>query len=385
MSIPKKSLLIQTHVQAIYDSVLEADGWNKLLDGLTSELGFRSGLISVEGLDGSGIRKRYSVGYTEQENLALKEHFHSIDVWTQTLREQATGEVWSSDSLVPMTELKKTEFYNDFCRNADMSHSVGAFIGTSNQLALKIAFQHRHDQGEIGVKANYIQELLPHLSKAVELKQTLVDFQCSLNTATGIIDTFPLAALLLDENAAVHYMNSYADKLFAHHPQISNRQNTLSIADKHYQQSLLYHLQEAVTAVSGGFSASTKAGMNVLVVPGGKQQDLLEIQVQPIAATEPMFGMDIRKPLALVYIKEVNPQSPLNQETLMGLFRLSAREIELAGLLVQGKTLNEIASQNHRSINTLKTQLKSLFAKTGTNSQSQLVARLLSSLAAAKI
>ena len=374
--------LLQPHIQVIYDAVLEEDGWNGLISHLTNELEFRSGLISMEGLDGSGIIKRYSVGYTDQENQALKEHFHCMDVWTQALREQPTGRAWSSDYLVPMRQLQKTEFYNDFCRNADMSHSTGAFIKTDKQLALKIAFQHRHEQGEIGDKEAYLQNLLPHLSRATELKQTLSDFQCSLNSTMDIIDTFPIAALLLDENANIHYANAFAEKIFAEHSLIACKQQFLIIRGNQQQNIFLTMLQNAVSAVAG--NAVTEHG-NILFIPGLHPEADLEIQVQPIGASDSMFGMAVRKPLALVFIKEVNSQAPLNQEILQSLFKLSQRETELAILLVQGNTLSEIAFQKHRSLNTLKTQLKSLFSKTSTNSQSQLVARLLSSLAAVKI
>lgn len=60
-------------------------------------------------------------------------------------------------------------------------------------------------------------------------------------------------------------------------------------------------------------------------------------------------------------------------------FRLTDAEIEIVRQLVSGLTLNDIAEQNSKSLNTVRTQLKTIQRKTGAKSQVEIV-RLVSGL-----
>ena len=58
------------------------------------------------------------------------------------------------------------------------------------------------------------------------------------------------------------------------------------------------------------------------------------------------------------------------------LFNLTKAEAELAAHLSMGKTINQLASQKLLSKHTLRTQLKSVFTKTKTHSQNELIVLL---------
>ncbi|ACL57504.1 helix-turn-helix transcriptional regulator [Methylobacterium nodulans] len=62
--------------------------------------------------------------------------------------------------------------------------------------------------------------------------------------------------------------------------------------------------------------------------------------------------------------------------TLQQLFSLTNAESKLALQLARGGTLEECAEENGTSVNTARVQLRSIFAKTGTARQSDLVAFL---------
>lgn len=65
-----------------------------------------------------------------------------------------------------------------------------------------------------------------------------------------------------------------------------------------------------------------------------------------------------------------------NPATLRSLFGFTAAETRLAIELVQGKTPSEIAEEHELSRTTIRSQLASLFSKTQTSRQSELVALL---------
>lgn len=66
----------------------------------------------------------------------------------------------------------------------------------------------------------------------------------------------------------------------------------------------------------------------------------------------------------------------LRFEQYKQLFKLTKAEAQLAAHLSMGKTINQLASQKLLSKHTLRTQLKSVFSKTETHSQNELIVLL---------
>jgi DNA-binding CsgD family transcriptional regulator len=82
---------------------------------------------------------------------------------------------------------------------------------------------------------------------------------------------------------------------------------------------------------------------------------------------------------ALLFAFDPEATPNVTVDLIRRLFALSEAEAELSAALCCGKTLDDVASQRGTSINTIKSQLKSIFLKTGTKRQSELVSLLLAS------
>jgi DNA-binding CsgD family transcriptional regulator len=82
---------------------------------------------------------------------------------------------------------------------------------------------------------------------------------------------------------------------------------------------------------------------------------------------------------ALLFAFDPEATPSVTVDLVRRLFALSEAEAELSVALCCGKTLDDVATQRGTSINTIKSQLKSIFLKTGTKRQSELVSLLLAS------
>ena len=92
--------------------------------------------------------------------------------------------------------------------------------------------------------------------------------------------------------------------------------------------------------------------------------------VVPIVASGPM---DERR--AAIWILNTEPQLP-DEDLLAALFRLSRAEARLAIGLLKGLSAAECAVQAGVGVATIRSQLHSIFSKTGVRRQAQLVALL---------
>jgi DNA-binding CsgD family transcriptional regulator len=99
-----------------------------------------------------------------------------------------------------------------------------------------------------------------------------------------------------------------------------------------------------------------------------------QVFVTPLPAASP-FVHDWQTPLALILVMDAGKTlSPL--QLLGKLYDLSPTELRVASALLAGSSPEEYARQAGVTQHTVRSQLKSLFRKTGTRRQSELVAVL---------
>jgi DNA-binding CsgD family transcriptional regulator len=78
----------------------------------------------------------------------------------------------------------------------------------------------------------------------------------------------------------------------------------------------------------------------------------------------------------LLYITPVTQQVSPSGELLQALFDLSPAEARVAGLIAEGKSVDAIADSLAVTPNTVRTQLKAIFTKTGVGRQAELATLL---------
>lgn len=96
------------------------------------------------------------------------------------------------------------------------------------------------------------------------------------------------------------------------------------------------------------------------------------LTVLPIPLSHELATL-LPEPLALVVIGDSAAEGP-PIDVYRSLFSLSAAEAALLAALARGTSVSEWARQRNTSVATVRTQLRSLFDKTGTDSQARLVA-----------
>ena len=80
--------------------------------------------------------------------------------------------------------------------------------------------------------------------------------------------------------------------------------------------------------------------------------------------------------MSILVVTPLGASQTLPHDLLNGLFDLSPSEIRAANGLLEGKTIDDLAGQFALSRETIRSQVKAVFAKTGTTRQSELIALL---------
>jgi DNA-binding CsgD family transcriptional regulator len=104
----------------------------------------------------------------------------------------------------------------------------------------------------------------------------------------------------------------------------------------------------------------------------------LSVLVAPFRPARDGFGAPL--PAAILFIHDPE-HGGLSQPLLQELFALTPAEAAVAAALACGRTVEAIATDCGISLNTARTHLKRIFAKTGTRRQAEAVALLARSVA----
>ncbi len=190
------------------------------------------------------------------------------------------------------------------------------------------------------------QELLPHLQRALGLRQRLRETQLASHCALAALDAMGAAVLLLDADLGLRFANPAGHALHA----------------AHLAQATPPALVRAVRLVIA--SAGETALCQALRL-ARKQQTPLALTVTLLAACQP--------PCALLIARDPT-QASTSVPALRQLFDLTQAEAQVGKALAQGATIEEIAANGGISVNTVKTHLHHTYLKTDTRRQGELIA-----------
>ena len=358
----------------IYDAVSEPERWNYFLNNLTrsmNAIAIRMRMIDKREncyclVAGTG----HDDGFDQQYNA----HFTKVDVWNPILNAQAPGRIFNSAETVPSREFRQTEIYNDFFRNYDLFYGLGSNIAKSDNLIARIGIHRSRSQGEFSEKEKrLLLSLLPHLQRAYKLSSHLEEVK-SLNV--GMQEALYRSAsplVLLDERGTVAFVNQRAETLLASKSALFIINNRLATTLAKGKKQLDELINEAV-ATGNHKGVGSGAAMRLTSVDGEQRYNLL---ITPYPdRTVAHLGFN-RRICAAVFIHDSRQAGRLPADILKAIYGLTPSEIRLAEAVVEGLSPAEAASKFAVSVNTTRTQLRSLFAKTDTQRQPELVRLLM--------
>jgi DNA-binding CsgD family transcriptional regulator len=220
--------------------------------------------------------------------------------------------------------------------------------------------------------------LVPHILRVTQLNRQLAGLESRTIAAEAALDGLATAMMVVNAAGRVVHMNAAAECII-----------TAGDGPKIVQFAL-----DAVTPGEGKLlrqlvASALQARRNVIASPGGVMRISrrsgcapYEVLVAPISGTTLGLGLD--GPLAAVFVRDPEARIVTPTDRLQCLYKLTGAEARLMQALLTGDTLDTIAESVGVGRETLRSQLKAVFRKTGTSSQIELIRLGLRGLAAFK-
>jgi DNA-binding CsgD family transcriptional regulator/PAS domain-containing protein len=369
--LPTKKELSQL-LASLYDAAANPDLWHVFLrDFARSYRGNSAALMMHDfrdnrhnvadqfGLDPDTLR----VTYNSRKGVD--------DIWAKRARAVGrAGWIGVSEQLTGDVELLRSEFYNECLEPLEIRHGVFGVIEQSGPILANVSL-YRSVPGE-GFGAPELESLeffIPHLRRAFQLHLRLTDLQSQSASLEAAIDMVASGILLFDAEGKIFFANAPASKLLAQGDGLAVTHNRLRALCPD-ESATLEELIRTATATSIGNGID--CGGAVLI--SRKSRPPLRVMVAPLRNSK-LGKLGATAAIAFV----INPECKLRprNEILSALFDLTPAECRIALLVGDGKSLPEISAEIGVSRNTLKSQIASVYSKTGTSRQSQLARMLL--------
>jgi DNA-binding CsgD family transcriptional regulator len=356
-------------LDVLYEAPVEPSRWQDFLQLVVRAVKAEAAALLLLDFKDADTSVTRQVGLKPGTIQLYESHYNKLDVWLPVV--QRSGDwLGTSQRFVDFGSLRKTEFYNDFLLPCGIPHGIFGLVSTGDSGAVNLSLYRATDAfSEQDLEP--VRFLKPHIKRAHRLQSQLAAVRCANTGLQCALDSLNVGVILVGENMWVAALNRAAERLLKENDGLLLRQNKLR-ANRTDDSANLQKLLGEASLTSAGTGLKAGGVMNVSRRSGFP----LHVMVSPIRGLELRGGKPVR---AIVFVIDPAWRTQPAPEIIQGLFGLTSAETRLAQLLGDGQTLSQITQILKVSNNTLKSQLASIFQKTNTSRQAQLV-RLLTQL-----
>jgi DNA-binding CsgD family transcriptional regulator len=278
------------------------------------------------------------------------------------------------DSEVITEREKDRHFYYDWHHSySDTRHRLAGMALIENRVSSGLTIHRTRSQGDYSTDAiRRFEFLLPHLERAVSIGFKLGTLGAHQQMSFEVLNSNPLAIVVLDEAARLVFANDAAQRLARAEEGLTIASAGLSLQHPAQNQKLQKLIGDALSPQNLGNRNST----GVMTAPRRSGKRPFSILVSPLQRAQ--FLLAKSRPAVCVVISDPERKTMLPDVMLRSLYGLTQTESRLASYLANGVPLRTAAADLRITYKTARTHLASIFRKTATSRQAELVTLLLS-------
>jgi DNA-binding CsgD family transcriptional regulator/PAS domain-containing protein len=282
------------------------------------------------------------------------------DPWATALRRRKPDAVYASEDLVPLDEVRGSRFHREYLTRhfgLDAVHGLVGALGPPAEMGLLCGVR----SGKVGpVGGDELQQataLLPALSRLVALRRAISREAAGRDASNHLLEMIAAPVIATDLAGRILYMNSQGEALLKQ------------------QHCLRYVPERGLGAVSTDDTDHLRAAIALACSGVGSTAILQKAEGPPLLAMVTPSKAMAFSAHALIVFNDAEFRGDARR--LKQMFGLSAAEADVAIGLAAGDAIEEIAESRGVAVSTLRVQLKSIYSKTATSRQAELVSLVL--------
>lgn len=356
-------------IPTIHSAALATDGWTRIVNEVSQALSAETASL-VRPSNAATIKPwchllerdvTFMSGYMEQWGVH--------DVWYQGAvrnRRIGVGLINVDNQFVDRREFQRSPFFNEFLRRFDIDRMMNVCLiapepGRGYGPVAMSFYRGVGKESFSTKKAALLSHLAPHLTVAARNYWAAQALRPLISAQANALDAVTSAVFAINHSGQLMFSNHVGEEMIrqAAWVRVSNGDLT-PILELHAMDRLAASLSRVSSGIGSEFlviDSRTGAEAQVSMTPIPSDVDL---------------GFLTSTPASLIWITPIAPRKDVGHD-MARLFELTPAERRILDKLIAGEDLLEAAAALRISIHTARTQLKSMFRKTGRRSQGQLL------------
>jgi DNA-binding CsgD family transcriptional regulator len=348
----------QTALLSPLDHGSPGDWANAVMDVVRPLLGADQAFFAApEDTAGRSVVRLWGQGaFTEAAAEAYARHFHRVDPG----RAKALDfDVFSIDMLFDRSEHDRIEILVDWCTPYRLLDAIGMSVNCEGGFSAVLSVYHDSLDGSLfGDRGlGLLRLLLPAFKSGVQASIRLAQHQASF---VRLIDDVGVGLAICDTAGRIVHQNRALSQLLASEPE---------------GVGLRIEVRRVAAAIAARLPSSSARTVGPPVAP-------LATEIQTTGARYRVRGTYAGNALAgtdaamLVLVERVKPE-PLSDSALRERYGLTAREVQVAHLLAQGRSNAKVADVLAISSHTAERHTEHVLSKLGVRSRASVGAKLV--------
>ena len=359
---------------SIYNAANDSEGWNDSLDACVDYVGAHSANIMFQE-NNKNSHWRYSLGSQMWRNCTVEQKAKSIELfekfdakaWAFVHQHSKQTILVDTDFWPDTPQLDKRADYRFFREQLGFTRKVGSKLNDNLCWTDNIAFQFPAHVNTVP-KANLekIRHLLPHAAKSIEMWRTFSILKSQYKAVLTALDHVQVGLCIAEPAGSIIVANEEANRILGQGSAIRLGKDKQLHCRSGELDNSLNHAIKSACATSGGRNSMVES----FALIGSEGKDQISIEVAPLRDS----GAEIESHFngALITLIDLSAELEIDITKIATAYKLSPSEKEVTELIVKGATINTISEMRNVAVDTVKSQLKSSYRKTGCKSRVEL-------------
>lgn len=307
--------------------------------------------------------------YVEQ----FQKHFAAMNPWVKGFSlNTGVGEILIGEKSIAQRDLERTEFYNDYMKKQNFHHWAGMIVSYKGLSGRIFSISRSKKTGQLTDKEKAVfGRLSKHIVRSLQVSERMAEADLKSRSLFSAVNRLSDGVLLLGGDLEVIEANDAARRIIAASDGLTVKRKRLVIANSNVNARLTKLLSALRSPQLD--TAATEIG-NLICVPRPSEKTPFVLTASPLSlAAEQLDSGAASVPAVIVFIKDpslVKIPTALLEEA----WQLTKSEVKVAGRLLDGMELSQIAKEMFISMNTVRTHLKHILDKSYTHRQAEFIA-----------
>jgi len=338
-------------IEAIYDSVLDPARWPVALGAVTRFVGGCStGLYLKDAASRSGMIYYQDTGMSDADISRYFDTYIKLDPLTVRHYFMAVGDIAATLDFMPYAEFEETRVYREWASPLGLVDHLAAVLDKDQTSVSLLGVFRSRAQGLVDEPMRRRMRLVvPHMRRAVTIGGLLERRRIAENSLAQALDAIRAAVFLIAADGTIQHANTAGLRLLAEGGPVHDVNGRLA--------GIAHDVQAALSP--------TPAAPSFEPVIGRDGEPYL-VHILPLRGQR-------RDGAAAVFIHKAALAEPAAPEAMARAYQLTPAELRILLAIAEVGGVPQVAEVLGISETTVKFHLRSLYAKTGSARQADLV------------